>query len=243
MEDENPSTQDLANLSEDAYQSKPMSPEMPYTRISDLSSQDISTYKHNEKPFYVVSHRGTDLSGDGKKSQLKADLNILRGEQAQDTLHRKRAKQTEDIIRGIKERDPDHKIHLTAHSLGGSTIQNAMLKKAYVRDNVDSVNTFNSGTSPFNKVKLNPNSKIYKGIANKSTHHVVVGDTISENAKSSMIGKIKKYNIKTAPTLSRKLLNYTKLFSYLNPATALVHWGADRLQSTLQAHTIKNFTK
>ena len=236
-----PSTQDLAKLAELTYGNN--KPDIDYTRIQDLSTDDIHTFKHNSNPHYVISHRGTNLVGDGKKVQLKADMNILKGNQDGDPLHRKRVRDTENIIRKIKQDDPEHDVYLTGHSLGASTAQHALIKSKYTRDNVKKFETFNAGSSPLYKIHLNKKNQVYKDIYDKSTHHVITGDGISQNAKNNMIGKIKTYNTKTKPTLKTKLWNFLKPFAMTSPITHLAHWSVDKFKDTLINHSISNFTK
>jgi hypothetical protein len=106
---------------------------------------------------------------------------------------------------------------------------------------VASVNTFNAGTSPLGKVTLKPKSKIYKQIAEQSTHHIIRGDAISENAQSNMIGKIKKYKTKQYPTLSQRLLKMAGKFSFISPIAALGHWAGTKINDTMKNHSIDNF--
>jgi len=246
METVAPTTKDLAKLAESTYSSsEPNYEGMGYKKHHDLSTPDIHTFHHDENFHWVISHKGTDLSGDNDKSaQLKSDLKILQGNQKSDTLHRQRANNTERIIKTIREKhENEEPIHLTGHSLGGSTTQNAMIKKKYVRDNVASNNTFNSGTSPLFKSTVKPTSKLYKQIYDKSTHHHIRGDAISENAESSMIGKVKKYTSKEKPTFTQKFMKRLQKFSFISPITHLAHWAGTKIVNTAQNHSISNFTK
>lgn len=237
MDEDQPTTQDLAQASDGAYTNSPTAPEN-YTKIPELTTPDISTYKHIEKPHYIIAHRGTDFGSNTKKKQLKADLNILAGNTNADKLHKKRAKDTENIIKNIKSKDDKANIYLTGHSLGGTTSQHAIIKSKYVRDNVKRLETFNAGTSPLNKPTIKSTSKLYKDIASKSTHHTISGDIISTNAKSSMIGKIKQYNKADKPTLSKRILGTIKSL-----AQSPVGYFGDKIQETLAAHSLSNFTK
>jgi len=250
MEDENenisqdPTVKDLATLAEATYSpSEPKYEELGYKKRGDLSTPEVHTFHHDTNRHWVISHRGTFLSSENdKKTQLKADFKILQGKQAGDKLHRDRARDTERIIKTIREKEENSEpIHLSGHSLGGSTIQNSLIKKQYVLDNVKSVNTFNAGTSPLFKVDLKPTSKKYKKIADISTHHVIRGDAISENVDKSMIGKVKRYTSKQKPTFSQKFLKAIGKFSFISPVASLAHWAGTKIANTAQNHSIKNF--
>jgi len=141
MEDENenisqdPTVKDLATLAEATYSpSEPKYEELGYKKRGDLSTPEVHTFHHDTNRHWVISHRGTFLSSENdKKTQLKADFKILQGKQAGDKLHRDRARDTERIIKTIREKEENSEpIHLSGHSLGGSTIQNSLIKKQYV---------------------------------------------------------------------------------------------------------------
>jgi hypothetical protein len=235
-----PTIKELALASESAYSDT--APD-GYSRVDEYSSPDISTYKHNENPHYIVSHRGTDMSAKKKNKQIVADLNILVGNRNQDKLHKERARRTEDIVKGIKEKDPSHDIFMTGHSLGGSTAHHAMIKSATVRDNVKELHTFNAGSSPLQAKGLAKSNKAYKTIADKSTHHAIQGDAISESIRSNLIGthKIYKKPPKKA-SVGRTILTLAKPHLEKSALGKLVHFGASRLLDTFESHSLKNFT-
>jgi hypothetical protein len=145
-------------------------------------------------------------------------------------------------VRKIKSSNPDHTIHLTAHSLGGSTAQHALSKSKFVRDNVKSLDTFNTGSSLFGGKGLNPTGKAYKDIASKSKHHHIRGDTISENVRENMIGKVIKYENKRKPTIADHIYTMAKpLLSNSALGRGLAFVG-DKLLTTLSSHSLRNFT-
>jgi hypothetical protein len=239
-----PSMKVLAQSAKASYDenSTPLASLRDYERQNHLSSPDISVFNHKVEPHHIISHRGTDLHSDTVGKQLKADANILFGNTSHDKIHRDRAKETEKVMKSIKETHPDSKIHLTGHSLGGSTSQHAMIKSKYVRDNVTSHNTFNAGTSPLQTTEIDKNSPKYKEIASKSTHHHIIGDEISRNIQSNMIGKIKKYKNNNKPSIGQHILKFAEKKLKKSKLGSLVHFGADKLLNTLSSHSLNNFT-
>lgn len=237
-----PTMKVLARAAEASY-TKDKTPSPDYERYNDLSTDDISVYKHKVAPHHIIAHRGTDLHSDTASKQLEADFNIALGNQNADELHRERAKKTEEIVRKIKDSNPTHTIHLTAHSLGGSTAQHALSKSKFVRDNVKSLDTFNSGSSLFGGKKLDPDSKAYKDIASKSKHHHIKGDTISENLSKSMIGKIVKYNNKRKPSIAQHIFDMAKPLLERSVIGKGIAFVGDKILSTLSSHSLRNFTK
>lgn len=236
-----PDLSTLAQASEASY-SKDEAP-VDYNKIYELSTPDISTYKHKVDPHYIIAHRGTDL-GDKKTigKDLKQDLRILVGDKSNSKFLNDRTKQTEKIVNSIKDNDKNSKIHLTGHSLGGHSIQQTMIDSKDVRDKVDSLNTFNAGSSPFKVGKpLDKKNPIYKQIARKATHHVISGDGISAGVKDNMIGKVNTYKSKVKPSISQKVLDFVKPLTEKSKLGRLAHLGATRLLETLQSHSLKNF--
>lgn len=240
-EDDTPSISTLAEASEASY-SKTQTPK-DYMRIHDLSTPDISTFRHNTDPHYIIAHRGTDLHAPSVKKDLREDFKILIGDKSQSQYMKDRTKKTEDIIKQIKEQSPDHKIHLTAHSLGAVSTQNALIKSQVVRDNVDTHHTFNAGTSPFKMKALAPTDARYKKIKDISTHHRIHGDDISANIKHSMIGNHKTYKSTRKPGIADHILNAVKPIVEKSTLGKLAHLGATRLLGTLQNHSIRNFIR
>lgn len=238
-----PSIQDLATLTEASYDTTNMTPTTNYTRLDQYSNPEISTYKHNEKPQYVISHRGTNLA-DAKSARkdVRADLNIALGNKEADVLHKRRTKQTEEIIKAIKKQEPKSDVYLTGHSLGGSTASNAMASSKVVRDNVKELHTFNSGSSALQKPpSVSP--EVRAELMQKSTHHRVKGDMISEHVEKNLIGKQKIYESKKKPSIAEHIL---KLATPLLKRTFIgkaVGYGARKVLDTLRAHSISNFTR
>lgn len=237
-----PSVKDLALANEASYDES-QTP-VDYTRLDDLSSPDISVYKHNVNPHSIIAHRGTAIESTKASKQLKADAAILFGNKSHDKLHKERVKRTEMIVNKLKETNPDHKIYLTGHSLGGSTAHHAMVKSEAVRKNVDALHTFNAGTSPLQSKEISKTNKAYKEIAEKSVHHAVQGDVISSSIQSNLIGKHITYKApKEKPSVGRAILRLAKPHLEKSPLGRLVHFGAEKLLDTLSSHSLSNFTK
>ena len=211
-----------------------------YSRVTELSSPDISTFKHNEQNHYIVAHKGTDVHSNSLTKDLKSDFNILIGNTNHDKLHNNRAERTEYIYKKIKETNPESEIHLTGHSLGGSTSQASLIKSQFVRDNTTSHNTFNAGTSPLQSKTADTNHENYKQIADISTHHRVKGDSISSSIHDSMIGNIKQYDSKPL-TIPQHILNYVKPLAEQSQLGKLAHYAASKMAQTLSSHSLNNF--
>ena len=114
-----PSIQDLAGSAQASYEDVPP---MNYTKLTQYSNPEISTFKHKEKPHFIISHKGTDLKNPNTaRKDIRADLNIALGNKDADGMHKRRAKQTEQIIKSIKKETPNSDIYMASHSLGGST--------------------------------------------------------------------------------------------------------------------------
>lgn len=237
-----PSIQDLASASESAYNGGEVPP-MNFTKLTQYSNPDISTFKHNEKPQYIIAHRGTDLANKNSASKdVRADLNIALGNREADALHKRRTKQTEAIIKGIRKESPKGDIYLTAHSLGGSTASHAMATSKMVRDNVKELHTFNSGSSALQKPP-DVTAEVKAELMKKSTHHRVRGDLISDHVKDNLIGKYKEYESKKKPSIADHIL---KLATPLLKRTFIgkaFGYGAKKVLDTLRAHSISNFTR
>ena len=235
-----PSTIDLASAEEASYTDFPP---MNYTKLDAYSNPEISTFKHKEKPHYIISHKGTDLQNPNTaRKDIRADLNIALGNKEADRMHNRRTKQTEQIIKKLKKETPNHDIYLASHSLGGSTSSHAMATNKYVRDNVKELHTFNSGSSALQKPpSVSP--EVREELMQKSTHHRVKGDAISEHVEKNLIGKQKMYESKKKPSIADHVL---KLATPLLKKTFIgrtIGYGVKKVLDTLRAHSISNFTR
>jgi len=235
---ESPKIQDLALANKATYNDETP---IDYTKQENLSNKEIYTYRHNEKPHYIIAHKGTNLSTiDSAKKDIRADLNIAIGNKDADALHDRRTKRTEKIIKKIKIKDPEHDIFLTAHSLGGSTASDAMVKSKFVRDNVKELHTFNSASSKLqNKPDISPDTK--KILMEKSTHHHIRGDLLSQSVSSNLIGKHKRYNSTKKPSISQRVLEVATPLLKRSVAGKILDFGLKKVLGTLQSHSIDNF--
>ena len=237
-----PSISQLAQASEGAYSNYETVP-TDYSKVLHLSSPDISTFKHNVDTNYIVAHRGTDLASNEKTKHLKADLGILLGNRDQSKLLTQRKKDTEHIVRTIKQAEPDSKIFLTGHSLGAASAYHALVKSPYVRENVTQLHTFNAGTSPLQSKGLAQSNKGYSAVEQKSVHHRIQGDEISASIKSNLVGTHKTYKNKQKPTIAQTVLNMAGPILRKSPLGALAHFAAGKIADTLAAHSLSHFIK
>jgi hypothetical protein len=240
VNDTPPSTQDLAAAAEASYTDVvPMS----YTKLAQYSNPEISTFKHKEKPHYLIAHKGTDLvNPNSARKDVRADLNIALGNKDSDRLHNRRAKQTEQIIKKLKKDTPNHDVYLVGHSLGGSTAAHAMATNKYVRDNVKQLDTFNSGSSALQ----NPptvTSDVKDVLMQKSTHHRVRGDLISEHVQNNLIGKHKIYDSTKKPSIADHVLKLATPLLKKTFVGRAVGYGVKKVLDTLRAHSLSNFLK
>lgn len=235
-----PSTTDLAAAAEASYTEFPP---MAYTKLNQYSNAEISTFKHNEKPHYIIAHKGTDLANPNTaRKDIRADLNIALGNKDADRMHNRRTKQTETIIKKLKKEEPTHDIYLVGHSLGGSTSSHAMATNKYVRDNVKELHTFNSGSSALQKAPT-VTAEVRDELMKKSTHHRVKGDAISDHVKDNLIGKVKEYESKKKPSIADHVLKLAAPLLKRTFVGRAVGYGVKKVLETLRAHSISNFLR
>lgn len=235
-----PSTTDLAAAAEASYTDMPP---VNYSKLDAYSNPEISTFKHNEKSHYIIAHKGTDLANPKTaRKDIRADLNIALGNKEADRMHNRRTKQTEQIIKKLKKETPAHDVYLVGHSLAGSTTAHAMAINKYVRDNVKEHHTFNSGSSALQKPpSVTP--EVRDELMQKSTHHRVKGDLISEHVESNLIGKQKMYESKKKPTIADHVLKLATPLLKRTLVGRAVGYGVKKVLDTLRAHSISNFTR
>lgn len=235
-----PTLQDLAGSAQASYQDVPP---MNYTKLTQYSNPEISTFKHKEKPHYIISHKGTDLSSPTTaRKDIRADLNIALGNKDADGMHKRRTKQTEQIIKSIKKETPDSDIYMASHSLGASTSAYAMATNKYVRDNVKELHTFNAGSSALQKPP-SVSADVRDELMKKSTHHRVKGDAISDHVKENLIGKVKEYESKKKPSIAEHVLKLATPLLRRTFVGRALGYGAKKVLETLRSHSITNFTR
>jgi hypothetical protein len=235
-----PTLQDLAGSAQASYQDVPP---MNYTKLTQYSNPEISTFKHKEKPHYIIAHKGTDLTNPNTaRKDIRADLNIALGNKDADGMHKRRTKQTEQIIKSIKKETPDSDVYLVGHSLGGSTSSHAMATSKYVRDNVKQHDTFNSGSSALQKPP-SVSADVKDELMRKSTHHRVKGDAISDHVKENLIGKVKEYESKKKPSIADHVLKLATPLLRRTFVGRALGYGAKKVLETLRSHSITNFTR
>jgi hypothetical protein len=210
-----------------------------YTVMPEYTNLDMTTFKHNDDNKFIIAHRGTDIHGTGKKKDLLSDLNIMLGNTENDKLHKKRTKRTEKIVKALKPEGGD--IYLTGHSLAGSTANHAMIHNKTVREGVKSLDTFNAGSSPFASKDVKKGSKIYNELLDKSTHHRITGDDISQHHVRSYIGKSKKYKTMKNNFFSSKIMKFIKPMLESSPVGKAIGFIGDRIATTLNSHSLDNF--
>jgi hypothetical protein len=170
-----------------------------YKVVPEASNRDILTVDNGTNRF--IAHRGTAANDKHKaKSDIMADLTFALGKEHHDKTFKQRRKFTDKIVKATQ---PDKKIILTGHSLGGGTSAFSMEKKS-IRDRVDQAHTYNPAISPFTK---SPGKKVIKELNEKVTHHRVQGDVVSASATPNY-GKVKTYQASSMKKLQKKIPNH-----------------------------------
>jgi len=226
----------LARAAEASYNTKTAPPQ--YTRVTALSTPDIGVY--NKGKIYIIAHRGTDIFSPTAGKQVAADLKIAVGSQSADSIFKSRAKITEAIIKKLPE---DAEVYLSGHSLAGETAQYAMIASPITRDRVIRFESFNSASSPVGIAGSSVTPEIRALIASKSIHSRVKGDDISINISKNMIGKIKTFENKQKPSISKSLLDLARPILQNSALGRLGAFAGDKLVNTLSSHSLTNFTK
>ena len=159
--------------------------------VPNLSNKQISTFK-NKDGNYNIAHKGTCLSCDSKGKDLFSDLALGLGFNSSQVSNR--MKRTENIIDQIDALNPDAKINISGHSLGGHTSSYAMANSKKVRDRVNKLSTYNTGANPFFDAGLKVDKKTKQELDKKVVHHRKKGDLISAGLLgNSPFGEIKNY--------------------------------------------------
>lgn len=243
-----PTTQDLALASKGSYAlSKSGSiaqrldnASIPnYSVVPEHSNKDMTTYKHDTDSHFIIAHRGTDLHGTTAGKDLIADANVAIGNEDGSALHNRRVKRTEKIILALKKKGGD--VHLTGHSLGANSVNHTLINSKIVREHIHHAETFNAGGSPLGDNSTVPND--VKTLLNaKVIHHRVDGDDLS-SSHQHLIGKKKKYKSSTAVSIGKHILRAVTPLLNKSKIGKAVAYGADKVLSVLQAHSLNNFTE
>jgi len=216
-----------------------------YNVVPRHTNKDMSTFQNSTDPSrYIISHRGTDFSGNSTKSDLKSDLSIVLGD-TNDPLNIRRKKRTEKIIRDLRKGSIEPKIHLSSHSLGAGSTNYAMANSKLVRNSVISHDTFNGGSTPIAglaKLPHEPGTREHSIVFEKSTHHRIENDPVSENQAGSYIGKSIVYRQKREHSFPKRVLKLMKPIIEQSVLGKAIGFIASKAIDVAKNHTISNFT-
>jgi len=204
--------------------------------MPEHTDKQISVFK-NDIDDYIIAHRGSDFLGTQGKKDVVSDWNILIGKPGSDRAIKRRVMKTEKIVKKLKKDTDNPNIYLTGHSLGSVSAYQSMLSSDIVRDNIKEFHSFNSGSSPVASNKIDNESDLYKNLKEKSTHHRVLGDTISAFNRNNMIGDHKTYKSDKQPSVADKVVN---IVSSLAGIGTIFKVGS-KIKEKLSKHSIDNF--
>lgn len=190
-----------------------------YSFLNDLSNRDIGVFKSNDDNTYHIAHRGTDVNSKKKYKDINTDATVLYKHTSSNQLDN-RSKYTNDLIDHIKKNDPNSKIHLSGHSLGGLSVLHSINENKNLINNIDSVSLFNP-LLPLNKKK----NKMNDEQKDKITIHRVKDDI------PSYFFNLTNYDVKT---YKQKQNNIKHVPHYLR---GIYNKSVNQLNS----HTIDNF--
>ena len=149
------------------------------------SDSGITVYQHKNDPKHlVIAHRGTNVGGSKGMKDIANDLTLSMGVKAG---HKKRFNQrkrtTEKAIRELGGGKPSQ-LHVVGHSLGGGTANYAVAQSQLVRDNLTSLNTFNTAAHPIFNGDLKITKAEQRKLKGKVVHHRVENDAVSLGVKA-----------------------------------------------------------
>jgi len=196
----------------------------PNPKFSDHS---ITTYMHkNDSRHIVIAHRGTAPGSKGGRQDIGTDLALAGGLAGERKRMKDRQSKTEMIV---KQTNPST-LHLTGHSLGGSTVNHTIANSRLVRQRLTSAHTFNAGHNPLFENKLKVNRRAQRRLNNKVIHHRIENDSVSAGLKAgSPFGRVQTYK-KNESRISRV---GSAVLAGINP------FG--RITRSLGSHGIANF--
>jgi hypothetical protein len=204
---ENPSMEHMAKMAEASYRmgekgankatrvqnTQDVVDDTGYVVNPKYSNSEITTYQHKDNPKNVViAHRGTKVDGKRGMKDIQNDLAFAVGLGGHESTFKRRKNKTNKIIRDLQP----EQLHMTAHSLGGGTLQHTIANSKLVRKNLTSAKTFNAAANPIfdNNIKVTKNYK--KELEDKVTHHRIKHDPVSAGFKTNVpFGKVKTHKV------------------------------------------------
>ena len=164
---------------------------LDYDRMDQHSTNDVSFYKQRGKNQYVIGIRGTQLKGSKQSiSDLKSDLAVLRNKGIE------RVSTVQPLIERFLRANPNAKVNITGHSLGGSTsmqvFDNLKKKHKQLKKNY----AFNPGVSTVALARGSKQGKNKMKQMAKDSRQVI---TVMDNDPVSK--SIKAYNAKNLATV------------------------------------------
>lgn len=157
----------------------------------EFSNHSISTYVNRYDPKHIViAHRGTAPGSKGGRQDIGTDIAIGLGIAGDRKRMRDRQAHTERIIKQVKPTT----LHLTGHSLGGSTVNNTIANSKIVKRRLTSAHTYNAGAHPVFANNNSVNRRQMKRLQDKIIHHRVENDSVSAGLKYNVpFGRVKTY--------------------------------------------------
>ena len=201
------------------------------------SDSGITVYQHKNDPKHlVISHRGTNVGGKKGMKDVANDLSLSMGLKAG---HKKRFNQrkrtTEKAIRDLG--GVGGQVHITGHSLGGGTANYAVAQSKLIRDNLTSLNTFNTAAHPTFNGDLKISTAERRKLRGKVVHHRKENDAVSMGLKTYIpLGGVVK-TTKTAPDDKAGRGMVSKIINK-HPLVKLGSLGS----ASLNAHSMKHYT-
>ena len=139
-----------------------------------LSDENISTFRNSTTGAYHIAHKGTQVGASTGLSDLIADAAFAYGRNTAHVTSRTAA--TERIIDQI---DPDARISMSGHSLGGHTASYAMANSQKVQQRVAELDTFDAANNFIHPVDLRVPKETRAALDGKVTHHRMNADLVS----------------------------------------------------------------
>ena len=171
----------------------------------------------------IISHRGTDTSGEKTKNDISSDVLLGIGAEKESKAFNKRLNKTNKIIKSVPE---DYKIYASGHSLGGATMGYTLENSKLARDRIQKVRLYNSGASPFQSSISKAKKKI---LDDKVINHRTRNDLVSASLLiNNRYGKVK--------TMDTKFSKYSK---YIPSTLGHIFNTAE----ALDAHKLHHFMK